>query len=76
MLNKLKPIQKNSRINVDQIMRDADNQKKAKVMKSNTLSMKDDDSDDAPDEDWADLPDPSEKKNVILSKKQRFIEQQ
>lgn len=67
------PIQKNSRIDIEALLKEADKEAKKNIMRAQTLT-KSKNSDDSPGGDWADLPDPTEKKNVKLSKKQRVFE--
>jgi Ca2+-binding EF-hand superfamily protein len=70
----LAPIQKNSRIDIEALLREADKEVKKNIMRAQTLTRSNKDSEDSPGGDWADLPDPTEKKNVKLSKKQRVFE--
>lgn len=72
-VKKLLPIHKNSKLDIEAVLRQAENSKKKNIMRSHTLT-KDSDSDDNPEGHWADLPDPTEKRNVKLSKKQRVYE--
>lgn len=64
----------NSKLDVDAVLREGENKKKMNVMRSNTINYKDDSSEECPEDHWADLPDPIEKKNVKLTKKQRVFE--
>lgn len=74
MLNRLAPVEKNSKMDIEAMLRDEDHHKKRKMMRANTLSANSRQSDDSPGTHWADLPDPIEKKNVKLTKKQRVYE--
>lgn len=77
MLNRLIPLQKgHSKSDIEAFLISVEKQRTNKIMRATTLLELNKNKSDAPDEIWndIDLPDPKEKKNVKLSKKQIVIE--
>ena len=69
MLNKLKPIHKNSKLDIEAILRASNNEKKKNIMRANTISMNDDeDSEEAPEDNFGDLPDATGAQQKMLTK--------
>ena len=65
----------NSKLDIEAVLRASSNEKKKNIMRANTVSINDDeDSEEAPEDDFGDLPDAIEKKHVKLTKKQRVFE--
>jgi len=74
MLNRLKPVEKNSKYDIGALLTQIEKEKSFKIMRATTLKSNVRSGGDSPDADWADLPDPMGQKNIKLSKKQRAIE--
>lgn len=76
MLNKMQPIEKYSKKDIEALLYSIEDKKSKKVMRALTLSSKKKSIGDSPDSKWADidLPDSIEKKNIKLSKKQKVVE--
>ena len=72
----MKPVEKYSKKDIEALLYSIDDKATKKIMRAATLSEKKKSIGDSPDSKWADidLPDPTEKKNIKLSKKQKVVE--